>query len=266
MSAQRTTTITIPIRSLLLTVASTCLLWSSSAGADSEITAKSAPATALYVTRPTNADQDSTAYVWQMVNAAYQSLDIELVPIDVPLARMYVMADQGAADAALAGVAEQIEPRYTNLIRVPVPVFESRYHIYGFDRNNSVNSWVDLGTETIAAIRGFETIKRYLPQEQIIWVNSAEQLLGMLEKKRVRYVVGLENQMTAELAQTMRPTSKLVRRLNDAPLHEVVLYHYLAPRHAGLREALAEAIEKEKAKDLIDGVDRPLLDEPIDSN
>jgi polar amino acid transport system substrate-binding protein len=202
----------------------------------------------LRVTRPTNADQKSTAYVWQLVSAAYKSLDITLAAVDVPLARMYIMADQGSADAALAGVAEQIEPRYTNLVRVPVPVFDSRYHIYGFDTDQRINSWGDLGNNTIAAIRGFDTIKQHLPQEQIVWVNSAAQLLGLLEQKRVYYVVGLEKQMAAELAKTVRPASKRIRRLNENALYEVILFHYLAPQHASLKDELAEAIANEIQK------------------
>ncbi|WP_416397844.1 hypothetical protein [Allohahella sp. A8] len=234
-------------------MASGWLFGSAFAGASDDVRISGADRTAarpdvLRVTRPTNADQKSTEYVWQLVSAAYASLDIAVLAVDVPLARMYIMADQGSADAALAGVAEQIEPRYTNLVRVPVPVFDSRYHIYGFDTDRRIDSWADLGTNTIAAIRGFDTIKRYLPQEQIVWVNSAAQLLGLLEQKRVYYVVGLEKQMAAELAKTVRPASKRIRRLNENALYEVILFHYLAPQHASLKDELAEAIASEIQK------------------
>lgn len=208
----------------------------------------------FYVTQPDNADPVTVAKTWLRLEAAYATLDIKLVAIRVPLARVYLMAEQGSADGAMAGFAETVEPQYPNLIRVKTPIFRSRYDIYGYGEPGSIESWDDIGTARVAAIRGFETAAKHLTKSQIVWVNTAEQLVDMVEQKRVSYFVGLEQQSKAILAQRhanalagkdsgLDPDeSSMIHRLSKTPVHVVTLNHYLSPQHANLSERLGKAL------------------------
>ena len=183
------------------------------------------------VTVPLNTDPVSTEKVWHVISQAYQNLGIEITRLDVPLIRVYQTVNQGTADAAMAGLPAQVEPRFPLLLKLPTPVFTTHYNAYGLDSSRVINSWEDLTHERVVTIRGYNTVSKALPEEHIIWVNDATQVVEMVLHRRVEIAVGLEYQMQS-LFHT-QPDKQLIQ-LNPQPLFSFSTFHYLHPKHAAL--------------------------------
>ncbi len=197
---------------------------------------------------PSNVDPESVAKAWRLMQAAYGAIGIEISRIEAPLARLYLMVEQGKADAALGGIAATIEANYPDLLKIPTPISKSAYHVYG-STMGGYKGPESLKSLKVIAMLGSESLNRIFPEVDIHFVRESIQLVKMLELERADVALGLERHMTALLKEN--PNSG-ISRLDSEPLYTFYVHHFINRKHrelipkldAALQAILARVVDK----------------------
>lgn len=191
-----------------------------------------------------NADPRSVERLWRLMKTVYNAEGIEVQLVKAPLARIHYMANSGQVDAAIGGLPESTDGVYPNLVKVPTPIFRTAYHVYAMPelRFTGLES---LQGKRIIAMRGSESLKRILPNEDIRWLNDSVQLIRLLEGRRADFAIALENTANNLLAEM---PDTLVSRKDEEAFYSFRLHHYVNERHRELVPRLDQRLQQVLAK------------------
>ena len=120
----------------------------------------------------------------EVLKAAYAKLGVVPRFEEYPLLRSLILADNGALDGDLIRIAEASE-RYTNLIRVEVPINFLDITSYSRAPCPSFSGWPDLRGKRVAYIRGVLAVERRLQGMTPVPVESMNELFRVLERGMV---------------------------------------------------------------------------------
>ncbi|RCW64981.1 hypothetical protein DET61_1132 [Marinobacter nauticus] len=185
-------------------------------------------------------DVPSTIAAVQILETAYQRLDINMTTLVAPSRRALLMADTGNLDGDLFRIATVAEG-YPNLVRVDFPLLKGKLH--AVVRNREIQQLPESRTNDpikVAIRRGViiaENTATELDMEPI-HAESYEQVRTLLEMRRVdlAFVASIEG------ITPMANADWHHLHILPEPVATFILHHYLNRRHAGLAEDLAEVL------------------------
>ena len=185
-------------------------------------------------------DVPSTIAAVQILETAYQRLDINMTTLVAPSRRALLMADTGNLDGDLFRIATVAEG-YPNLVRVDFPLLKGKLH--AVVRNREIQQLPESRTNDpikVAIRRGViiaENTATELDMEPI-HAESYEQVRTLLEMRRVdlAFVASIEGITPLANADWHH------LHILPEPVATFTLHHYLNRRHAGLAEDLAEVL------------------------
>ena len=185
-------------------------------------------------------DVPSTIAAVQILETAYQRLDINMTSLVAPSRRALLMADTGNLDGDLFRIATVAEG-YPNLVRVDFPLLKGKLH--AVVRNREIQQLPESRTNDpikVAIRRGViiaENTATELDMEPI-HAESYEQVRTLLEMRRVdlAFVASIEGITPLANADWHH------LHILPEPVATFTLHHYLNRRHAGLAEDLAEVL------------------------
>lgn len=185
-------------------------------------------------------DVPSTIAAVQILETAYQRLDINMTTLVVPSRRALLMADTGNLDGDLFRI-ETVAEGYPNLVRVDFPLLKGKLH--AVVRNREIQQLPESRTNDpikVAIRRGViiaENTATELDMEPI-HAESYEQVRTLLEMRRVdlAFVASIEGITPLANADWHH------LHILPEPVATFTLHHYLNRRHAGLAEDLAEVL------------------------
>lgn len=198
------------------------------------------------------------AGVWarRIYAEAFARLGVPLEIAVYPLARLGILADQGAIDGEILRV-HGYGAAHPNLVRADEPVFGVRLALYGANPALRLDRLEDLPAAGVTGEyrRGVviceTTLRRWLPEERISDVATTEQGLRKLAAGRTgvfcEFDLAIADALhSAELAG-LAPFRKMLDIGADIPL-----YPYLHRKNADLAPRLAEVLKKMRAEGLIE--------------
>ena len=185
-------------------------------------------------------DVPSTIAAVQILETAYQRLDINMTTLVAPSRRALLMADTGNLDGDLFRIATVAEG-YPNLVTVDFPLLKGKLH--AVVRNREIQQLPESRTNDpikVAIRRGViiaENTATELDMEPI-HAESYEQVRTLLEMRRVdlAFVASIEGITPLANADWHH------LHILPEPVATFTLHHYLNRRHAGLAEDLAEVL------------------------
>jgi len=185
----------------------------------------------------------------EVLKAAYAKLGVVPRFEEYPLLRSLILADNGALDGDLIRIAEASE-RYTNLIRVEVPINFLDITSYSRAPCPSFSGWPDLRGKRVAYIRGVLAVERRLQGMTPVPVESMNELFRVLERGMVDVAVGTGLETDREM---LRHQDKALCKV-DGALERVPVYHHLNKRHAQLAARLTEQLRAMRGRGEIDAI------------
>lgn len=185
-------------------------------------------------------DVPSTTAAVQILETAYQRLDIDITTLVAPSRRALLMADTGNLDGDLFRI-ETVAEGYPNLVRVDFPLLKGKLH--AVVRNREIQQLPESRTNDPikVAIRRGEIIAENTARElgmEPIHAESYEQVRTLLEMRRVDLAFVSSIEGITPLANTDWHHLHIL----PEPVATFTLHHYLNRRHAGLAGDLAEVL------------------------
>ncbi len=197
-------------------------------------------------------DVPSTTAAVQILETAYQRLDINMTTLVAPSRRALLMADSGKLDGDLFRI-ETVADGYPNLVRVGFPLLKGKLHVVV--RNREIQELPESHADDplkVAVRRGViiaENTAKALGMEPI-HAESYEQVRTLLEMRRVdlAFVASIEG-----ITPLVNSEWHHLHILPE-PVASFTLHHYLNRHHVELAEELAEVLaqlEQEGVRDQI---------------
>jgi hypothetical protein len=197
-------------------------------------------------------DVPSTTAAVQILETAYQRLDINMTTLVAPSRRALLMADSGKLDGDLFRI-ETVADGYPNLVRVGFPLLKGKFHVVV--RNREIQELPESHADDplkVAVRRGIiiaENTAKALGMEPI-HAESYEQVRTLLEMRRVdlAFVASIEG-----ITPLVNSEWHHLHILPE-PVASFTLHHYLNRHHVELAEELAEVLaqlEQEGVRDQI---------------
>jgi polar amino acid transport system substrate-binding protein len=165
-----------------------------------------------------------------ILREAYARLGYEIELLGYPAERALLMANTGLVDGE-AGRVSVVEKAYSNLIRVPTPLYLNRIAILTTGAEiDPARGWGQFSDCRTCIRNGYKFLESKVGGENIHVVSSYEKMIQLLKNDRVD--VGL-----AEFFDILPTLGKVgmgnVRVLCE-PMASNPMYHYLHKRHADL--------------------------------
>jgi polar amino acid transport system substrate-binding protein len=165
-----------------------------------------------------------------ILSEAYARLGYEIELQGYPAERALLMANDGLVDGE-AGRVSVVEQSYSNLIRVPTPLYINRIAILTTDTEvDPKKGWGQFQNCRACIRNGYKFLESRVKGKHRHMVSSYEKMLELLRNKRVD--VGL-----AEFFDILPVLNKVgmggVRMLCE-PMASNPMFHYLNKRHADL--------------------------------
>lgn len=177
---------------------------------------------------------------------AFRRAGLRLKLVRLPAERALINANAGIEDGEVSRIAG-IEKAYPNLIPVPERLVE--HHFVALTRNAELKqaNWDALMPYSVGHIRGYKIFESNLkPGTQITTVDTAEQLMNMLDKGRIDIAlyrrwegIALAEKMGIKNIHVIEPS-----------LAEKEIFIYLHKRHADKIPAIAAALRAIKTEGL----------------
>ncbi|MBN7769535.1 hypothetical protein KUV44_03655 [Marinobacter daepoensis] len=188
----------------------------------------------------------------QLLEAAYQRLNIHMTTLHVPSRRALLMADNGDLDGDLFRI-DSVAEAYPNLLRVPFPLLNGKLH--AVVRDPGISQLPASSAESplkVAILRGViiaEKTADALGMEPV-HAENYDQIRTLLELNRVDLAFVADIEGITPLA-------------NDAwaglhalpnPIVTFTLHHYLNQRHVRLAGALADVLAQLEREGVKSGI------------
>lgn len=176
----------------------------------------------------------------RVLQKAYQRIGIKVEFRELPGERAIQIANEGKADGE-AGRTDIITKRYTNLVKIPVPIFLAKIVVF----SKNVELPVDMGWESLKPYRigtliGYMYIESNLQGMRYWSLPTYEQIFKMLDAGRLDIAVlskldglGVINNLDIKGVKTLEP-----------PLVTIPTYHFLHERHEKLVPQITASLQQ----------------------
>lgn len=175
----------------------------------------------------------------ELLREAYAELNIEVVTVDVPPERALQMSNEGILDGEVVRSGEITEV-FSNLLIVPVPLYQFEVVVYTIDKVFEVDGWESLRPYSMAIRRGYRTLELYTEGMDRTFVTDMRQAYMMLNAGRVDIVVnagGDDTTIIKELGYTH------IKKLSP-PILTMPLYHLLHKKHYYLIKRITPILQR----------------------
>ncbi len=186
---------------------------------------------------------DIQQQVIELLTSVYKELGIELKVISLPSKRALAFSNQGYLDGELLRV-EGIEVQYTNLVPVPISLYQLSAYAYTIKGKTQFKKATDILHFTVGIHRGVQWEESFVSQfpHCVSRVGGTKIKFKLLTLGRVDYVLSSEQRANKVIAKHF-PNNDIVRV--SPMLKTINLIHYLHKKHAHLIPALLVALEKQ---------------------
>lgn len=189
----------------------------------------------LVIVSGPKSDVSEVSYI--VLKEAYSKLNINLKIIHLSNVRSLDASNSGKYAGELHR-AKTITKKYSNLIRIPVPIQEIEFHAYVRDRSIKIREWRDLEKHQFAYVRGIYYVKKNSPQKNAITVSDNSQLFKLLDANR--YNVAVANYLTAQ--QIIKKNNYKIKSAGE--LGSIKLYHFLNKNNRKLVPKITQILRK----------------------
>lgn len=182
-----------------------------------------------------------------VLSKAYAQLDINIEFVPYPGARSIIEANVGRADGEVARL-DFVLKQYTNLRKVPVPLFHSELSAFSNDRYKiDISDWQSLEGYSLTTVRGFKFVEKKLMDKSPRIVRTTAEAIQLIENDLVE--VAVLNRFLGRLAIAEIDT-KHVKVLNP-PLERLPVFHLLHNKHELLIPKLTAVLENMERNGII---------------
>ena len=188
---------------------------------------------------------------------AYDQIGVELIITPYPRVQSLETSNEGRTDGELFRI-DGIEKIYTNLLKIPVPIYWVEGTVFTKDTDLIVTGWESLAPYRVGVQRGIKFIEDGLntvPDLVPMMVEDSFQLFRILEAGRVDLAVssrltGLS--ISGKLGFTeIRPLSP--------PLSTFPVFHYLHRKNADLLPRITAVLEEMESRGRFDEIEKMFL-------
>ena len=179
---------------------------------------------------------------------AFSELGYKLEIAFFPAKRCLYEADSGEADGMFLS-EEGTANRYTNLVRIDVPIRTLVYSAYAKKQGISLNGWESLEgvSHTVCYENGVVpcevNIPRFVPPEQIVKTSGTEKGLRMVMAERCDIFIDLKDRVTRTLDRN-KDLKDVIYSAGIMGNQE--MYLYLNKEHLGMTEELTRILKRMK--------------------
>lgn len=169
----------------------------------------------------------------KQVRVAYRNAGIRIDVRYLPSKRAIITSQESDwVDAVMARVPEFGEMN-SGFVRVPVPLWRTDIGSVMRKQSDRVFTWQDLNTDKglrVGALRGIIAIEKQLNRGEIVYVNTAEQGVSLVNRDRIDvFVLPL-----AYFPSNLPPDAYQNVKLCTRALAKVELFHFIHTRHEHL--------------------------------
>ncbi len=182
----------------------------------------------------------------KILRQAYQRIGISIEIKDYPAERALDMSNSGKADGEAARLTA-IEKKYTNLIRVPVPLHVVKVVVFAKQAEFPVVGWESLKPYKIATLRGYKQVEGKIQGMKYMTLPGYDQVLRMVDTGRADIaILTMLDGLKAIKALKLKGIKML-----EPPLSESVLYHYLHKKHENIVPKITASLQQMEKEGLI---------------
>ncbi len=181
-----------------------------------------------------------------VASEVFRRAGLQLKLTRLPAERALINANEGLLDGDISRIAG-LEQVYTNLVRVPEPIYTMDF--VALLRSNAMDnaSWAKLKLLSVAHIKGWKIFEQNLPAgTNDIAVTSPDQLFEMLKRDRVDVVL-YSRWMGLAMASTLGVQGVHVA---EPPLAQRDMFIYFNKKHENLVAPVAAALRTIKREGL----------------
>lgn len=204
----------------------------------------------LIISSPLEKDVSKSVAVKNVLVEAYHNIGYELLIKQYPMERSLVKANTGKVTGELARM-EGIDKKYSNLVRVPVPIYYIYISIFTKHIDFEPEGWKNLDKYSIGILRGIKAVEENTRELNIISVSNSISLFRMLDKERVDLVIFIMAD-GQDIIQN-NPEFKNIKILQPY-LIKIPLYHYIHKSNGELIEQVKEELMLMEERGRIDEI------------
>ncbi len=176
--------------------------------------------------------------VEDVIKKAYQQIGITAETKWMPGVRALNVANNGEVDGAQLRVAS-IRKKFTNLIMIPIPVYETKIVAFTKNKKFSIQGWNDLKPYRIAVPAGYTAILDNV-QGFNYWSVNYRQIFKMLDSDRVDIgVVDSFNGMVTISQLGIKGISSL-----EPPLKSIQFFNFLHKKHKNIVPQITQSLQQ----------------------
>lgn len=175
---------------------------------------------------------------FNILKAAYGRLGIDLKAETMPHERSLRLANSGETDGDVMRIAG-IEAQFSDLIRVPEPVYSFDVVAFSTGLTFKVEGWNSLRPYGLCIVRGMRVAEQGTEGMDRIIANNVEQIIEMLRNGRCQLLIAGPSTWLDIDRLRAGPILML-----EPPIVSVPLYHLLNRKHAVLAPRLAEILKQ----------------------
>lgn len=175
----------------------------------------------------------------KVVREAYRRLDISVTTVEYPALRALQVSNSGMVDGELFR-AGGVQEAFSNLIMIPVPIYENEWVAFAKSRNFSLDGCDSLRSYRIAIERGVPPAENCTRGMQVLALTNEIQMFKMVFVGRADIAV---DALLDGLAVMKDNNIKGLTPLQPA-LFKAQLYHYLHQKNQHLVEPITNAIRE----------------------
>ncbi len=192
-----------------------------------------------------------------VVRAAYQKLGIEIEFYDLPARRALEWANAGKTDGDVARI-DGTEYKFTNLIKISIPVNEFKGVAFTKDINRKIQSWEDLKGLSVGIIGGYRYADLGTKGLDRVLAKDNAQLFKLLNVGHID--IAISGLYSGKLIVAKRFKDSKIQTIGD-PLHSSFLYHFIHKKHKDLAPRLESTLLEMKNSGEIERIREKTLQE-----
>ena len=178
--------------------------------------------------------------VEEVLQQAYQQIGIRAETQWLPGARALRMANNGEVDGAQLRVAG-VSKKFTNLIMVPVPVYETEIVVFTKNAEFSVKGWASLKPYRIGVPGGYTAILDNV-RDFNCWTVNYVQIFRMLDANRVD--IGVVDRFNGLV--TVKKLGLKEIKILEPPLATIQFYNFLHKKHKAIAPRITASLQQMK--------------------
>lgn len=209
-----------------------------------------------WIAPPLVSSQNHPGFLDTLITEAFKRLGKTVDLLILPAERVLINADKGIEDGCVMRL-EGLGKKYPNLIRVPEMVMFAElvgYQTLDLDLKGGI--WKDLDPHMVSYLIGWKILDTKLKgHRHVLKVKNAEQLFGLLKKKRIDVALYERWQGLYMMNKLKIDNAKVI----EPPYLKQETFMYLNKKHRSIIPLLASTLAKLKQ----DGTYQTLYDKAL---